>query len=356
MATIKDVAEAAGVSIGTVDRILHNRGRFSVETAERVRRAVDELNYTPNIHARGLKNSKSYIFGAMIPNVQQDAGYWRLVTEGIKRAKSGLAPMCRDVNVFHFDRYSRESVDNVLEEALSSGLDGLLIAPVVPEVFQERLTDSRVPYLFIDTDIPGMAERISFIGQDSYRSGTLSGKLMAMLIGKQEDKASVLVVEPPGVDYHLQSRIRGFRDYMEKERPEAGIDCLKMHYDDEQRFHTALDEYFSANSLPAGFFAANSSVYYLASFLNKRGGGYPEIPVIGYDLIPGQEGLIRNGTIDFILTQDPEEQAYKGLITLYDSLVLKKTVNDEIIIPLNIITRENLHTFGQVVPGGDENE
>ena len=350
MATIKDVADAAGVSIGTVDRILHERGRFSAETAKRVMKAVAELNYTPNIHARGLKNSRSYRFGAVIPNDQQDAGYWRMVTEGIIRGTSGLAPMCKDVRIFQFDRYSAESAEEVLEEAVSAGLDGLLVAPVMPDIFRRYLQGADIPYLFIDTDIPGKTERISFIGQDSYRSGILSGKLMSLMIGNAEDNSAVLVIEPPGDDYHLQSRIGGFRDYMNENRPDVRVNNLKIDYDDELRFHAALGGYLLDKQLPAGIFSANSSVYYLASFLDKKGGDYTGLPVIGYDLIPGQEGMIENGIIDFILTQDPEQQAYQGLMTLYDHLVLKKTVSDEIIVPLNIITRENLHTFRQINP------
>ena len=51
------------------------------------------------------------------------------------------------------------------------------------------------------------------------------------------------------------------------------------------------------------------------------------------------------GTIDFILTQQPREQGYRGIMMLYDEVVLNKRVQKELPIPLNIITRENLSTF-----------
>ena len=54
MATIKEIAERAGVSIGTVDRVLHNRGMVSEKTREKIMKIVRELNYQPNQTAQGL--------------------------------------------------------------------------------------------------------------------------------------------------------------------------------------------------------------------------------------------------------------------------------------------------------------
>lgn len=346
MAKIKDIAAAAGVSIGTVDRILHNRGRFSDETAGRVRRAVKELNYTPNMYARGLKKSGSYLFGAVIPNDQQDAGYWGMITSGIERASAELSSFCEAVPIIHFDRYSEESCREALQQAVELKFDGLLTAPVLPEVFLEKLQGIKIPYLFVDTDMPESTERVSFIGQDSLRSGILAGRLMSLLIERKEADAPVVIVEPPGLDFHLQSRIDGFFQYMRENRPEIEIERLKIEHDDEKQFHRVLGEFIDDRKLPSGFFSANSSVYYLASFLSEAGPEYSRLPVIGYDLIPGREDLIKNGIIDFILTQQPEEQSYQGIMKLYDALVLNKTISTEIIIPLNIITKENLHTFG----------
>jgi LacI family transcriptional regulator len=57
---IKDIAEKAKVSAGTVDRVLHNRGRVADEVKERVLRIARELNYEPNFHARALVSKRIY--------------------------------------------------------------------------------------------------------------------------------------------------------------------------------------------------------------------------------------------------------------------------------------------------------
>lgn len=58
MSTINDVAEASGVTIGTVDRVLHERGEVSEKTREKVLRAVRELGYKPNVYASMLARNK----------------------------------------------------------------------------------------------------------------------------------------------------------------------------------------------------------------------------------------------------------------------------------------------------------
>ena len=58
--TISDVAEAAGVTIGTVDRVLHERGEVSKKTKEKVLRAVRELGYKTNVYASMLASNESH--------------------------------------------------------------------------------------------------------------------------------------------------------------------------------------------------------------------------------------------------------------------------------------------------------
>ena len=355
MTTMKDIAEAVGISIGTVDRIIHHRGRYSEKTAEQVRKAMKDLNYIPNIHARGLKQTKKHIFSVVIPHRDQDGGYWRLVEEGVLKATDELVSFGDDVRIFPFDRYTSASCIEALSGALSSDVEGLLVAPCRPNDMRGLLEQTDLPYILIDTDIPDLKRRTAYIGQESRQSGILSGKLMSLLITDKTTGGKepyVLIVDPPGSNYHLYNRIEGFRYFMGAIMPEIKLITIKAEIDDEYHFHNILEEFHVNNTqLPCGIFAANSSVYYIASFLEKKGDEYTSVPLIGYDIIPGKESAVEKGTIDFILTQQPEVQGYRGIIMLYDHIVLKKEISKEVIMPLNIITRENIHTFTGIITG-----
>jgi len=89
--TIKGIAKLANVSIGTVDRVLHKRGRVSPETEKRVLKIIEESGFKANPFASRLATSlKEYKFAVIIPFFEQDSWYWSLVKSGIDRAVLSL--------------------------------------------------------------------------------------------------------------------------------------------------------------------------------------------------------------------------------------------------------------------------
>ena len=344
MATIKDIAEAAGVSIGTVDRIIHNRGRFSDITAEKVLLVMQQLDYSPNILARGLKKAGDNSFTVVLPYEHQDAGYWGMVYKGIRKASQELGAFCREIEILRFDRYSESSCHEVIEKIKNLKSSGFLIAPVFHENCQIGTEEIDTPCVLIDTDNNNFAGRLAFVGQDSRMSGELSAKLMTL--SAAGTAGSLLIAEPPGHNEHIRGRVEGFKSYLEAHELKYEIKTLQSESDNESEYHRNLDEFFiSEKSLPCGIFVPDSSVYYFASWLKSRRGDYRRIPLIGYDLIMERRALIEEEVINFIITQQPEEQAYRGMKLLYDSVVLGRIESGEVFLPMNIITKENLNTF-----------
>ena len=82
---IKDIAERAGVSVGTVDRVLHNRPNVSKPAREKVEEALKEMNYQPNVYASALAYNKSYVFNMLLPQHESEA-YWEEIEQGVKKA------------------------------------------------------------------------------------------------------------------------------------------------------------------------------------------------------------------------------------------------------------------------------
>ena len=70
--SIKEISRRAGVSIATVSRVIHNNGRFSRETGERVRKVIAELNYTPNQMASALRTGKVQVVGIIVPDITNE--------------------------------------------------------------------------------------------------------------------------------------------------------------------------------------------------------------------------------------------------------------------------------------------
>ena len=83
---IKDIAERAGVSVGTVDRVLHDRPNVSKPARDKVEKALKEMNYQPNVYASALAYNKSYTFYLLIPKHESEA-YWEEIEEGAKKCE-----------------------------------------------------------------------------------------------------------------------------------------------------------------------------------------------------------------------------------------------------------------------------
>ena len=104
---IKDIAEKSGVSVGTVDRILHNRPNVSKSAREKVERVLKEINYRPNMYASALAYNKSYTFHVLIPKHESEA-YWEEIEEGALEACEVRRDFHIDVKMGYYERFNKQ--------------------------------------------------------------------------------------------------------------------------------------------------------------------------------------------------------------------------------------------------------
>ncbi len=340
--TLKKIAKMAGVSIGTVDRVIHGRGRVSKETETKIKKIIKAHGYKPNIFASNLSSSRLYVFGVMTPNKNQDGKYWSILVKGIENAQKELSIYNVNVKYFFFDRHDEKSFRNAWKSMLKSDVDGLLLSPILSDLSKyliENDLPKNIPLSFVDSIIPDV-NHISYIGQDPFQSGVLSAKLMRMLIQK---KGTVCVVRVIPNDYHINERAKGFNSYF-GDYAEYKIKMYDIfNSDDINEFNRITDRIIRENNDLNGIFVTNASTHYIAKHLKssmKR-----KICLIGYDLIDKNIVYLKEGIIDFLISQKPEHQGYQGIYTLYRSTVLKEKVNKKNIMPIDIVTKENIKYY-----------
>jgi LacI family transcriptional regulator len=342
--TIKKIAKLTGVSIGTVDRVLHRRGRVSKDTETKVNNIIKKYGYKPNIFASNLSLARSYVFSILMPNKHQDSNYWSIPIRGIDHAQRELSIYNINIKYFFFDRHSDISFRKAWQEILNSNIDGLLFAPILTTLsrfyIQNKLSKNVHLSLF-DSFIPGV-KYVSFIGQDSFQSGVLSGKLMKMLIHKDEGSLVIIRVIPD--DYHINERVKGFKSFY-KDKSNFKINMYDINNsDDSKEFKEITNRIIQENNDLSGIFVTNASTHYIAKYI-KSSSLDKKIHLIGYDLIDNNIRYLKEGVIDFLISQKPEHQGYQGIYTLYRSVVLKEKVNKKIMMPIDIITRENIKYY-----------
>jgi LacI family transcriptional regulator len=341
--TIKDIAKLSNVSIGTVDRVIHNRGYVSAKAKEKVEWAIKKLKYTPNIYARQLKLSKKYKFGILMPELHQDANYWEQAAIGMHKAAEELETLKVKIKFFYFDRYSENSFCKKYSQILKDDLDGLLIAPILVDNYKELISKipERIPYVFFDSDLPD-TKRFTFIGQDPFQSGMLAGRLMKMLIVNDGDIAVIRVLPE---DYHINMRTEGFQSYFSNNGHVNTIQVYNWHENkDLNNMNTLVKKILNDNTNLKGIFVTNALTYLVASYIQANH-LEKKIKIIGYDLVEENVAFLKNSVIDFLISQSPITQGYQGIHLLYRKIVLNHEIDDKIMMPIDIVTKENIDFY-----------
>ena len=335
-ATIKDIAEKSGVSIGTVDRVIHSRGRASQTTVSRVRSVIRKLGYTTNVYARSLSVKKHFLIAVIMPQTDQDSGYWKLAADGIIPAQKEFLPYGMTIKLFTYNRYRRRSFQNTFKQAVKEEAAGILGAFMFPDdtrIFCTRNPEIRIA--LFDSSIDGIITA-GFAGQNSLQSGILAGKLMR-LIAPQGTVISACTAEKTG---HLKQRLAGFSMALGRKTKDLIIPQTGSKKEWE-KIITEIDKNYGKIS---GIFTANADAHFFAcSILKKKN---KNLRIIGYDLTEKNRHALAGNTLDFIIEQRPALQVREGIKLLYRALVCNEQIADEkIIMPLEIITGENLDFF-----------
>ena len=340
---IKDIAEKAGVSVGTVDRVLHGRGEVSEITREKVLKIIEELNYEPDILASTLASNKSFRFAVLIPRADQNNKFWEKPLTGLDHALAEINHFAVHIEKFYFNQDSRDSFENQFNEIIDYKPDGVIFTPIFSDSaldFSRLLDELRIPYVFINSNVTE-TNSISFVGQSGMQSGMVAAKLMKFGLHSGE-LAIVNIVRDKLNHNHLLQRAKGFKSFFESSTENSfRIHEVTLKDGDGSLLLKKFENFLEVNPDAAGIFVTNSKVYKIAE-LFRNNDKIKKPVIIGYDLLIENQQLLNEGIIDFLISQKPEEQAYRGVMSLFNHIVLRKNVEKEQYIPIDIITRENI--------------
>ena len=343
--TIKDIAQMAGVSAGTVDRVLHNRGDVSQKSKEKVQKVLDEINYQPNVFAIGLAAKKKYTITCMIPYyVEHD--YWHSVATGIERARQELRPFNVSVDYLHYKHGDRKSYQDACQKIEKSNTDALLLAPNFREDTLSMLAylkDKNIPFAFIDFDIEE-AKALKYIGQDSYKSGYIAAKIL--MRNYQQGQELILFLnnnKDNPAEIQMKRRLEGFMKYISEEHKDIAIHEVILNKNNPEKNNEILSDFF--RKYPKATLGAvfNSRVHQVGYYLREKGQNMTGL--IGYDLLRNNTELLKSGEVTYLIGQRPGLQGYCGVKTLCDNIVFKKSVEPLKYMPIDILIKENIDFY-----------
>lgn len=343
--TIKDIARLAGVSAGTVDRVLHNRGDVSSKSKEKVQKVLNEINYQPNVFAIGLAAKKKYTITCMIPHyIEHD--YWHSVAIGIERARQELRPFNINVDYLHYTQGDRQSYQDTCKKVEESDTDALLLAPSFHEdtlPMLMRLKSKKIPFVYIDFEIKE-TKPIKYIGQDSYKSGYIAAKIL--MRNYSEGQELVLFLnnsKDSPAEIQMQRRLEGFMHYIVEEYRQIMTYDVILNKNNPEENDKILDAFFLEHPKAALGVVFNSRVYQVGHYLQKSGKNLKGL--VGYDLLRDNVELLKSGEVTYLIGQRPGLQGYCGVKALCDSIVFKKSIEPIKYMPIDILIKENIDFY-----------
>lgn len=339
---IKEIARLAGVSIGTVDRVLHNRGRVAIETRKRVEKIARKINYRPNLMARSLATNAKTTIAMLIPDPKGDE-FWKQAYGGIEELKSKYEQHGLRFEPYFYSLDRKSSFSEQAEKILNKAPDGVILAPNFlneSRIFFNQCQVSSIPVVMFDTAIPD-CKPICFIGTDSFLSGQVAAELLSMTSWRNGKFAILHFDEELNNSPHMLEKERGFLSYLRADCPEK--EFLVLVLNNKKHHYTAQLKKLFEEEIISGIFVSTSKTYRIGSFLKRE--KINDIILVGYDLTTRNKTLLKNGVISFLINQNPRRQAAESVNTFYNHFILRETVKPRLSFPIEIIVRTSLESI-----------
>ena len=343
---IKDIAERAGVSVGTVDRVLHKRPNVSPKALEKVNKALEEMDYKPNMYASALAYNKRYTFYFLIPKHASEA-YWEEIEEGAQAACERRSDFGISIKMMYYKRFQPDTFVQATNEVLHQKPAGVIVVPSTLELtrkFTDQLHNQQIPFILLDSFMPDL-KPLSFYGQDSFQSGYFAARMLMMLAPNEKEIMLMKQMLNGNVASKQQeNRETGFRHYMRDHFPEVVINELDLPLSESRaKYDTLLERFFKKHPLVHHCITFNSKAHIVGEFLLRS--NLRNIQIMGYDMVEKNAECVRRGSISFLIAQHAYMQGYECVETLFDAIVLKREITPINYMPIELLTRENIDFY-----------
>jgi len=338
--SIKDIAEALGVSIGTVDRALHGRTDVSPTTRARVLKKAEQIGYQPNIAARSLKLNRRLRIGVYLP--REIASFFDPLRSGVRAAASAPTGVNVELVFRTFPRLDEGDLALFTADA-DQKFDGIIVAPGNPDHIGSTLNAlarRKIPVICVASDAP-RSERLASVTADAHASGAIAAEIFSRTIQKTGHLATI-TGELTTLD-HVE-KVRGFAANLAVFAPNLSLlPAIESHEQPKLAYRQTI-ALLSRRPYPLGIYISTAnSIPVLRALEEKNVLG--KIQVITTDLFPELIPYIESGKILATLYQRPFTQGKTALELLFRYLIDGVTPATLARFAPHIILRSNLALF-----------
>lgn len=335
MATMRDVADRAGVSAKTVSRVINKDRYVSAEVRQRVERAIDELQYVPNMLAVSFRSGRDPAIGIAVPGVADP--FFASIIDAVEREASRRDVAVIVTSVGWEAGHEQRSIEAVLKRRVA----GMIICPVGGDMSYLRPWQARTPLVFVDRE-PARLPAADSVVQDDVGGGRLAtGHLIS------HGHRSVAFVGDDTWTGRL--RHRGWQQALDEAGLPARSDLAHLGEVDADTLGPVLDRMLRAPEAPTAVFSSNArctvALLTVLQRLRRR-----DVGLIGFGDFPTAAALRPAVTV---IDQDGDAMGRFAVDRLFTRLDQPaRRVRRCAVLPVSLITRTSCALPGEKVRAG----
>lgn len=337
--TIKDLANAAGVSLATVDRVLNGRSGVREKTVKTVNDAIERIGFQRNQVAATLARQRGYRFIFALPRSGDE--FLMEIIDRIAEFDSASRAEMIEADVIRIDDQDPHEAARNLSNLSADDVDGVAImAPETPQIRDAllRMRERGIQTIPLVADQQDDGEH-GFVGIDNRAAGATAGRLMARFIGNKEGSVLVLTETTQARD-SLERRL-GFDGIINAEYPNLKVLPTLETYGDPDRTENILHNAIRTHSDILGIYFMGVEAR-IPLEKGRRAGVIRDRVTIAHERTPSTELALKNGELDAVIHQDPGHLVRSAIRILRAKCENRATLASQERIRIEVLILENL--------------
>lgn len=332
--TLKDIAAAAGVSIGTVDRALKNRGRINPEVAERIKELAREMDYHQNKIAAGLvTRTKNYKIAVILHITGNN--FFDEILKGIRKAEKEIRDYGMSIKIYPCEDFNAAMQLSNIETAIEEGANAIVIVPINAPIIGKKIRQlhkENFPVVFLNTYL-NRVPALSSIHCDYFRSGKIGGKLIDLF---SRGSGHVMAFFPSTVMLGNNVRKEGFEKYFESCSSGLILEkIVELTNNGEINYETMVAELKAHSDVDSVLFCGDADIALRALEAIDR-----PINAVFYNYDNVSRQALSHAQINAAIAQEAKEQGYQAVNVIFQYFLSGKVPPKEILMDSQIMLRE----------------
>ncbi|MHA6642629.1 LacI family DNA-binding transcriptional regulator [Mesorhizobium sp. A623] len=337
--TVHDVAEEAGVSLATVDRVLNKRPGVKAVTVARVETAVARLGFVRDISAANLAKQRIYHLAFIIP--EGPNSFMRGMERELEQIASRSALDRTIIDIVKVPAFDGAALAGAIEKFDTATVSGVaLVATESPAAGEAlaRLRQANIPVVTMVSDMPA-SRRDHYVGIDNVAAGRSAASLIGRFIGPKTGKIA-LVAGSMLVRDHVERRM-GFDQVIRAEFP--GLECLPVleGRDDADITRKLLGDCLEHEPGVVGIYSIGAGNRGVIDVLQSKP-TYRDLVVVAHELTDHSRKALRDGLFDAVINQDAGHEIRSAVRLLKAAIDGSRIVEGQENIRIEIYLRDNL--------------